>query len=111
MKIRISQGVGSNPKLWAVGGNRHIGEFDISDEPGTYNAEANGAPTLRISDLAWDSDGWPISAESSASAMSLRTRRQALPAGIARRDPSVPPTIVVDENIVPIGHSHGCTEL
>ncbi|WP_437289559.1 arabinan endo-1,5-alpha-L-arabinosidase [Sorangium sp. So ce406] len=26
-----------------------------------YNAEANGAPTLRISDLAWDSGGWPIS--------------------------------------------------
>ncbi|HTN86257.1 MAG TPA: arabinan endo-1,5-alpha-L-arabinosidase [Sorangium sp.] len=26
-----------------------------------YNAEANGAPTLRISDLAWDGDGWPIS--------------------------------------------------
>ncbi|WP_437816443.1 arabinan endo-1,5-alpha-L-arabinosidase [Sorangium sp. So ce1078] len=26
-----------------------------------YDAEANGAPTLRISDLAWDSDGWPRS--------------------------------------------------
>ncbi|AUX40511.1 uncharacterized protein SOCE26_019120 [Sorangium cellulosum] len=26
-----------------------------------YNVEANGAPTLRISELVWDSDGWPVS--------------------------------------------------
>jgi arabinan endo-1,5-alpha-L-arabinosidase len=27
----------------------------------SYDANANGNPTLRISDLAWDTDGWPIS--------------------------------------------------
>lgn len=26
-----------------------------------YDANASGAPTLRISDLVWDDDGWPIS--------------------------------------------------
>ncbi|MGK3996274.1 arabinan endo-1,5-alpha-L-arabinosidase [Sorangium sp. So ce1024] len=26
-----------------------------------YNVEKNGEPTLRISELVWDSDGWPIS--------------------------------------------------
>ena len=24
-----------------------------------YDAQANGVPTLRISRLAWDADGWP----------------------------------------------------
>lgn len=42
MKIRISQGVGSNPKLWAVlrDGKRTdmAGEFDLSDEPGRIDA-------------------------------------------------------------------------
>jgi hypothetical protein len=42
MKIRVSRGVGSNPKLWAVAADRQVGEFDLSDEPGRYDAEVNG---------------------------------------------------------------------
>jgi arabinan endo-1,5-alpha-L-arabinosidase len=26
-----------------------------------YDADANGTPTLRVSELAWDEDGWPVS--------------------------------------------------
>lgn len=28
----------------------------------SYDAQANGAPTLRIAEMRWSSDGWPISA-------------------------------------------------
>ena len=53
--VRISQGVGSNPKLWAVGGNRQIGEFDLSDEPGSYDADADGINGM--SGIVWRPDG------------------------------------------------------
>ncbi len=26
-----------------------------------YDANQNGAPILRIAELAWDADGWPVS--------------------------------------------------
>jgi arabinan endo-1,5-alpha-L-arabinosidase len=26
-----------------------------------YDADQNGASTLRVSELAWDKDGWPVS--------------------------------------------------
>jgi arabinan endo-1,5-alpha-L-arabinosidase len=29
----------------------------------SYDAEANGTPTLRITPLAWDADGWPVAEE------------------------------------------------
>jgi arabinan endo-1,5-alpha-L-arabinosidase len=28
----------------------------------SYDAQANGAPTLRIAEMRWPSDQWPISA-------------------------------------------------
>jgi arabinan endo-1,5-alpha-L-arabinosidase len=28
----------------------------------SYDANANGRVTLRIAEIAWDSDGWPVSA-------------------------------------------------
>ena len=44
--IRISRATGSSPKLWAVlrsGKLRtQVGEFDLADKPGSYDAEANG---------------------------------------------------------------------
>ena len=82
MKIRISQGVGSNPKLWART-DRMVGEFDVSDEPGSYDADANGISGMsgivwkrgcigrrtRVSCTAPWMSGWPISA------LSTRTRK------------------------------------
>lgn len=50
MKIRISQGVGSSPKLWART-DRMVGEFDVSDEPGSYDADANGISGM--SGIVW----------------------------------------------------------
>ena len=49
MKIRISQGVGSNPKLWAVGADSQVGEFDLSDEPGWETATGIGG----MSGIVW----------------------------------------------------------
>lgn len=41
--IRITAGIGSNPKAWAVLDKRDmVGEFDLSDEPGWIDEEANG---------------------------------------------------------------------
>ena len=48
MKIRISQGVGSSPKLWACSNGRNgtqLGEFDVSDEPGWADETAMGGMT------------------------------------------------------------------
>ena len=48
MMIRISQGVGSNPKLWAVSSGKNatqVGEFDLSDAPGWYSLDEDGAVT------------------------------------------------------------------
>jgi hypothetical protein len=55
VRIRISRGVGSNPKLWAVGGNTQVGEFDISDEPGWEDADAMGGMT----GIIWRNGGHP----------------------------------------------------
>lgn len=56
MRIRISQGVGSSPKLWART-DRMVGEFDISDEPGWYDAEANGISGM--TGIIWRNGGHP----------------------------------------------------
>jgi hypothetical protein len=53
VKIRISAGVGSSPKLWAVLGGKagsQVGEFDLG-EPGRYDAEANGISGM--SGIVW----------------------------------------------------------
>ena len=53
--IRISRGVGSSPKLWAVlrsGKLRtQVGEFDLADKPGWIDEEANGIDGM--SGLVW----------------------------------------------------------
>ena len=53
MEIRISQGVGSNPKLWARSDkpDTMVGEFDLSDEAGWYDADANGISGM--SGIVW----------------------------------------------------------
>jgi hypothetical protein len=48
MTIRVSRGVGSNPKLWAVSTSQ-VGEFDLSDLPGHY--VANGISGM--SGIVW----------------------------------------------------------
>jgi hypothetical protein len=60
-RIRISQGVGSNQKLWAVvryddhrKPTTQVGEFDISDEPGRF--EGVGA-ICGMSGIVWCSTG------------------------------------------------------
>jgi hypothetical protein len=46
VRIRISLGVGSNVKLWAVADRRtQIGEFDVSDVPGWRTETAIGGMT------------------------------------------------------------------
>ena len=53
-EIRVTRGVGSSPKLWAViyvrepGRKRYdsqVGEFDVSDEPGWMDETAMGGMT------------------------------------------------------------------
>ena len=53
MKIRVSRGCGSSPKMWAVSsGSRgsQVGEFDLG-EPGRYDAEANAISGM--SGIVW----------------------------------------------------------
>ncbi len=58
MEIRISQGVGSNPKLWAVKDRKNqVGEFDLSDEPGSFDPEAKGINGM--SGIIWKRGGHP----------------------------------------------------
>jgi arabinan endo-1,5-alpha-L-arabinosidase len=35
------------------------GDFNVYH---SYDAQAGGAPTLRIAELQWSADGWPLSA-------------------------------------------------
>lgn len=56
MEIRISRGVGSNPKLWAVAGGKRgtqVGEFDVSDVPGWRTADGMGG----MSGIVWAAEG------------------------------------------------------
>jgi hypothetical protein len=57
--IRVTKGIGSSPKLWAwsVGSDTMVGEFDLSDEPGWYDAEANGINGM--SGIVWKRGGHP----------------------------------------------------
>ena len=69
-RIRISQGVGSNPKLWAVLNSRdQVGEFDISNEPGWYGytdddgrkvieTEATATGINGMSGIIWAPEGF-----------------------------------------------------
>jgi hypothetical protein len=50
MTIRVSRGVGSNPKLWATAASQ-VGEFDLSDAAGSYDAESNGVSGM--SGIVW----------------------------------------------------------
>ena len=45
-----------------VGLRRLLGEERDYIVYHAYDANAGGAPTLRISELAWESDGWPTAA-------------------------------------------------
>ena len=56
MRIRVSKGVGSNPKLWACTdgpGATQVGEFDLSDEPGWIDGDGMGGMT----GMVWPADG------------------------------------------------------
>jgi hypothetical protein len=53
--IWITNGVGSNPKLWAIfqdGAKRdQVGEFDLSPDPGWYDPVSNGISGM--SGIVW----------------------------------------------------------
>jgi hypothetical protein len=56
MKIRISRGVGSSPKMWACTLGRdstQVGEFDTSDSPGWRDGTAMGG----MSGIVWAPEG------------------------------------------------------
>jgi hypothetical protein len=59
--IRVTAGIGSNPKLWAIlqSGKQsgQVGEFDLSDEPGRYDAESDGINGM--SGIIWRNGSHP----------------------------------------------------
>ncbi|MDC0683009.1 hypothetical protein [Sorangium atrum] len=60
--MRVTLVVGGGSRWRGPGHNAVLSSGDRSyNIYHAYDAESNGAPTLRISDLAWDTDGFPRS--------------------------------------------------